>query len=69
MELQAVEEMLAMKKRELKAFDSDVDSESEKEFVCIQIKKLRKKQRSLTLLVCGGTGVMTTTVHKEKCKY
>ena len=55
MELQAVEEMLAMKKRELKAFDSDVDSESEKEFVCIQIKKLRKKQRSLTLLVCGGS--------------
>jgi hypothetical protein len=55
MELQAVEEMLAMKKRELKAFDSDVDSESEKEFVCKQIKKLRKKQRSLTLLVCGGS--------------
>ena len=53
-ELKAVEELLVMKKSELKAFDSDVDSESEKEFVCQQIKKLRKKQRSLTVLVYGS---------------
>jgi hypothetical protein len=50
-ELKTVEEMLVMKKNELKAFDSDVDSDSEKEFVCNQIKKLRKKQRTLTALV------------------
>ena len=50
-ELKTVEEMLVMKKNELKAFDSDVDSESEKAFVCNQIKKLRKKQRTLTALV------------------
>ena len=53
-ELKAVEELLVMKKSELKAFDSDVDSESEKEFVCQQIKKLRKKQRSLTALAYGS---------------
>ena len=53
-ELKAVEELLVMKKSELKAFDSDVDSESEKEFICQQIKKLRKKQRSLTALVYGS---------------
>jgi hypothetical protein len=41
--------MLVMKKNELKAFDSD--SDSEKDFVCRQIKKLRKKQRTLTALV------------------
>ena len=50
-ELKTIEEMLVMKKNELKAFDSDVDSDSEKEFVCNQIKKLRKKQRTLTALV------------------
>ncbi len=53
-ELKAVEELLVMKKSELKAFDLDVDSESEKEFVCQQIKKLRKKQRSLIVLVYGS---------------
>ena len=51
-ELKTVEEMLVMKKNELKAFALDVDSDSEKEFVCNQIKKLRKKQRTLTALVC-----------------
>lgn len=50
-ELKTIEEMLVMKKNELKAFDSSVDSDSEKDFVCEQIKKLRKKQRSLTALV------------------
>jgi hypothetical protein len=53
-ELKAIEELLVMKKSELKAFDLDVDSESEKEFVCQQIKKLRKKQRSLTVLMYGS---------------
>ena len=50
-ELKNIEEMLVMKKNELKAFDSSVDSDSEKDFVCQQIKKLCKKQRSLTALV------------------
>ncbi len=36
-ELKAVEELRVMKKSDLKAFDSDVDSESEKVFVCQQI--------------------------------
>ena len=50
-ELKTIEELLVMKKQELKAFDSEVDSDSEKLFLCEQIKKLRKKQRALTALV------------------
>jgi hypothetical protein len=50
-ELKTIEELLVMKKQELKAFDSEVDSDSEKNFPCEQIKKLRKKQRALTALV------------------
>ena len=54
-ELKTVEEMLIMKKNELKAFYSDVDSDSEKEFVCKQIQKLRKKQRTLMALVYASS--------------
>jgi hypothetical protein len=50
-ELKTVEEMLVMKKLELKEFNDDEDSESEKDFVSSQIKKLRKKQRSLVALI------------------
>ena len=50
-ELKTVEEMLVMKKCELKDFDVNVDSDSERDFVCQQITKLRKKQRSLMALV------------------
>jgi hypothetical protein len=43
-ELKTIEELLVMKKEELKAFDSEVDSDSEKNFLCVQIKKLRKSR-------------------------
>ncbi len=46
-ELKTVEEMLVMKKCELKDFDANVDSDSDRDFVCQQITKLQKKQRSL----------------------
>ena len=46
-ELKTVEEMLVMKKCELKDFDANVDSDPDRDFVCQQITKLRKKQRSL----------------------
>jgi hypothetical protein len=50
-ELKTVEEMLVMKKCELKDFDANVDSDSERDFVRQQITKLQKKQRSLMALV------------------
>jgi hypothetical protein len=44
-ELKTLEEMLVMKKCELKDFDANVDSDSERDFVRQQITKLQKKQR------------------------
>jgi hypothetical protein len=50
-ELKTVEEMLVMKKSELKDFDANVDSDSERDFVCQQITKLQKKQSILMALL------------------
>ncbi len=46
-----MEEVLVMKKCELKDFDANVDSDSERDLVCQQVTKLQKKQRSLMAVV------------------